>query len=257
MRQLAVTLFILFVSINSIACSCVPMKLSERFQSSSFVGVVKITGFETVTIDSIKTFHFKVETLQTFRGKKITEFYSYNSGCSFYGKLNSKWLVFAYTNDNGVLLTSHCSGNIDFDPEIDETKYPNLNLKLSKRLSTKLNVLEFLQKKDISTLDEYGLWIGKNRATSIESWEGFVEAETFAVYEQTLNSDLEVIKVKPIKEFKNRKLSRRILKGMKTQTYVYRRDCTKDINDIGKIIVVLYYYPNEGENKSFISSSDL
>jgi len=180
--------------------------LSENYDRSSFIGLVKIVGIKKDETSNPVRNIFSIEVLNTYNGLVLSEIYGVAAGCAFEGKINSTWLVFATTGVNGRQETDYCSGNMEFNRLVDSTLYPRLQEKMAAELAVKLDVLQFLKDRNIYSLNPAQLYYRKEGLEE-NDLRGYIESNGFAVYEATVEPDLSISNICPLKPFMNIDLS--------------------------------------------------
>src|SRR5699024_9081165 len=121
----------------------------------------------------------------------------------------------------------------------------------------KMQMLKYLKSQKISMTSKNNVAFVIN-SDSLKKFNGLTESKNnFALYEIVINKDLSIKSVKPIKEFQTNGINNEILEILKTKSKVYARNRESAISEEEKIIIPLFYYPKEKNDKSFISPYDL
>lgn len=179
-----------------------------------------------------------------------------NSSCAFYIPANTTWLIYAHQNSVGQLSFGLCSAPEEIERVFDSLKYPNAERNYKKSLKLKFGVLEYLKKKNINPRNKYNLHLFI-KDNSLDNFKGVnLKKEKFALYEITVKKDLSIKKIKAIKEFTDKKISKKILETLKDNLEVGNTDLT-EIPQKVKLILPLYYYSAGKDYPSFISRHDL
>ncbi len=241
-----IVIFSLFISNLVFACSCIPMNLNERISSSDFIVKAKI---KKIWIDNRDKYlhNIEIEILDLYKGvatKKLKIYSAQMTSCSFFTPQNTTWLIFASKDKDGILKFGYCSGSQNIE------KNPN-------SIERKIKVLKYLKTEKINLNSKNDIAFVIN-SDSLKKFNGLTESKNnFALYEIVLNKDLSIKSVKPIKEFQTNEINNEILDILKTKSKVYARNRESAISEEEKIIIPLFYYPKEKNNKSFISPYDL
>jgi len=100
-----IALFNLLLSLNALACDCVPREIQDHFAAADIIATAKVRNLTDTKAE--------LETIQMWKGGKLKEF-SVNANdslpCGFKFTLGEKYLVFAKKEKNSY-VTNLCSGN--------------------------------------------------------------------------------------------------------------------------------------------------
>ena len=223
-----------------------PMNITERISTSDFIAKVKI---KKIWLDSKnKKFHnIEIEVLDLYKGistKKMKIYSAQMTSCAFLTPENTTWLVFASKDKDGILSFGFCSGSQNLDKNLSSVQ-------------RKMQMLKYLKSQKISMTSKNNVAFVIN-SDSLKKFNGLTESKNnFALYEIVINKDLSIKSVKPIKEFQTNGINNEILEILKTKSKVYPRNRESAISEEEKIIIPLFYYPKEKNDKSFISPYDL
>ncbi|WP_298248345.1 hypothetical protein [uncultured Christiangramia sp.] len=255
--KLFITLIITLISFNIYACECALRSTMEKTESSDFVGRVKINQIERDSINP-EYLNLTVEVLDIFKGnfnndlKILTD----KSMCNIYTPKGTEWLVYASFDKNDNLSFGYCSGSIQIDRDLNSDKYPNAEKNYKKSIKRKLELLKFLNQKNIISKSNSSISsiLSSDCLNSIKGYEAKV-AE-FAVYEVSINKDLTVEKIKQIKKFSNSQLNSQVDNCIKNINFRKRNE-RENLKEKTKKIIPIFYYEKEQDNPSFISGWDL
>ncbi len=257
-KKLALILILFLFSTPLYACSCVTRSLSERIGMSDFIAAAKILDVKLDPKD--ENYHYiEIQLFNLYKGPNITKLKIYSasmSSCSFFTEKNSKWLIFAEYNKDRDLVFGQCSGAIQLDRKFNVVEYPTLEQRVRESNNLKLGVLKVLKNNNIQHTNEAKLAfsISKDAIDSLKGFSG--KNKDFSIYEYTLNENLSVHSIKVLKSFKNGKLSKKHLE-VATKTIFITPSKTKTIPQGTKFYLISYFYPEEENNESFISTYDL
>ena len=247
-----------FITSSSFACDCVEDILVHRVQNSDFIAKIKVLKVSEPTEDG-EYQDAEIEVLELYKGNKITTIKIYSqlsTDCNLIVPENTTWLVFAQINRSGFLQFGLCSGSMQLDRKMNSRDYPNAETNWIKSINQKISVLQYFKSKHIEHPNEYNLQL-KSIVPLGDLFKGY-EGENIknAVYQLTIEKNLFISKIKAIKEFDNQKLSNALLQYLKENKKVDTRKFS-GIKKRTQLIVVYYFYPAEGDYRSFISEFDL
>ena len=241
-----IVIFSLFISNSVFACSCASMNLNERISSSDFIAKAKI---KKIWIDNKDKYlhNIEIEILDLYKGiatRKLKIYSAQMTSCSFFTPQNTTWLIFASKDKDGILKFGYCSGYQNIE------KNPN-------SIERKIKVLKYLKAEKINLNSKNDIAFVIN-SEFLKKFNGLTESKNnFALYEIVINKDLTIKSVKPIKEFQSNEMNTEIISILKNQSKVYAKNRESTISEEQKIIVPLFYYAKEKNDKSFISPYDL
>ena len=241
-----IVIFSLFISNLIFACSCSPLNLNERISTSDFIAKAKIKKIWIDNKDK-NSHNIEIEILDLYKGisiKKLKIYSSQMTSCSFFTPQNTTWLIFANKDKDGILKFGYCSGSLNIEK--------NLN-----SVQRKINVLKYLKAEKINLNSRNDIAFVIN-SDFLKKFNGLTEPKNnFALYEVHINKDLSIKSVNPIKEFQSSQINSEIIDILKSKSKVYAKNRELTILEEEKIIIPLFYYPKENNEKSFISPYDL
>ncbi|PNQ75166.1 hypothetical protein C1T31_03250 [Hanstruepera neustonica] len=258
MKNILTILFIICIQ-QVYACVCRTVPLIDRIESSDFIAKAKI--LKVTADDENNSFHnIEIEIIDIFKGENLSKLKIYsalNSSCGFFTPENTTWLIFAKKDENGILSFGYCSGAKQIDRKFNSDRYPNAQKGYSRSIEQKIELLEFIKQKNIDPKNEFKLQITATNGC-LKEFRGIeVKNEPFALYELTINNDLSIKNIKPLKEFDNSKLKSDLLKCISKSIKVHRKNKQIEIERQTKIIFALYYYPSGEDYESFIGKFNL
>jgi len=180
-----------------------------------------------------------------------------NSSCSFLPDEGSEWLVFAGKNNQGQLGFGSCSGSLQLDRQFDETRYPGITEKYIREINLKMQVLDFFVSSKLEPKNKANLEISSSSNFLSEYKGSEIEGDRFALYELSIDTNLSIKEIKPIKEFTFSSSHGSLIPHLKKDLKVWAKDQEKTIAKPQKMILAIYYYPAEGDYESFLSLFDL
>lgn len=256
MMKLLFTILLSVIALKSYSCRCISRALQDNFNSAEFVAAAKIIEITADTLNS--DYHIvEIEMVNLYKGEKLDRLRIHsmlNSSCAFYTEKNSTWLIFASTF-NGILSFHYCSGSVQLDQKFDEIEYPGLTAKYKSDVAFKLSVLNWLKENKIDIQNNYQIQVERStkRISELKGYKG--GNRDFAIVEYSLEADFTLKKVKLIKKFKNKRLSR-ALKNASADGFKAYHKTLKEIPKPTKLYAIYYFYPEERNYKSFLSASD-
>ena len=145
MKNLLLSLLLTLSYVQAFGCECILPLLTDAYQESDFVAVVKILkSTPDPKDDSYRT--VEIKTINQYKGTPTTSLRvntSAHSDCAFSIPINSTWLVFARKGENGVLGFGACSGSRRTEPAYDAVAYPRAAQNYQKNLETIVAVLSY------------------------------------------------------------------------------------------------------------------
>lgn len=249
--------FLMLIAKEAFSCSCANPPLIEKYQSSDFVATIKI--LKVIQDENNKDYHdIEFELINLYKGASINKLKIesvLNSSCSFLPSENTTWLIFASKSHKAFLRSGACSGNEQIDQAFDLVKYPNAAINYKKSIDLKLEVLDFIKANKIEVDNKFKL-IPIDKGLCLDGLKGFNEKERFAVYELTVNPNLSIKKIRILKRFKNKDLSKKLTVCLRDNIKINTRNLD-EIPEKAKIIMVYFYYSTDKEYPSFIGKWDL
>ena len=252
MKKTFLTVLIIF-SCKIFACGCLPQKLINRYANSDFVATVNVLN---ITSDSKMDNYLivKFELIDLYKGKSISSIRirRNKSMCNVYTPKNTKWLILANKDKNGILSFGYCSGIKQLDKKFDSLKHhPNAEKHHQNSLNLKLQLLKYLKNNKIEPKNEYLLFTDiPNEALKNLKKNGIVN-EKFALFEVNVNSDLSILNVKPLKEFDNEKLNNILPTFIRQNINISMSQKVDKIPQPTKIIIPIYHYKNKKEKSGY------
>lgn len=253
MKKLIVIVLILN-SLQSQACTCGSLYMTEKYQNSDFIATAKILSVEPNPTDK-QTHFIEIEILNLFKGSRVTKLLldsRLNSSCAFMVSVNSTWLLFAKKDSQGFLMFGNCSNCEQIDRYANQPAYRERHI---KRINRKLEFLNFIKKNQLIVEDKYNLTL-YHANNDTDSLRGFDEKESFAVFEVIISSNLSIKSVSVIKPFSNRELSQKIVECLSNNSLIGNRKETS-MPEETKIILAYFYYASDGKHPSFVTQFDL
>lgn len=252
MRKLLLPL-IMLISIKTFGCECEVIPFLEKYQRSEFIAtatILKVT--QDIKNDDYRDIEIKL--IEVYKGKPITKL-KINTSCSFLTPENTTWLIFASKDARGFISFGYCSGCEQVDKQFDLVQFPELDTKYKSSIDLKLEVLSYLKRNKISTVNEFNL-VTNDYSICEDDLKGFKEKNKFAVYELKVNQALTIEKIKVLQEFDNKELSEKLTNCLQNNLKINIRSM-KTIPEKTKLILIYFYYLPDEKNQSFITTWDL
>lgn len=248
---------LMLIAKETFSCDCVITPLLEKYSSSDFIATIKI--LKVIKDENNKDYHdIEFELINLYKGASVNKLKIesvLNSSCSFLPSENTTWLIFASKDHKGFLSSGACSGSEQIDREFDLVKYPNLDVKYKKSIDLKLEVLEFIKSNKLADNNKFRL-IPINHGLCLDGLKGFSEKDKFAVYELIVNRNLSIKKIRILKGFTNKDLSKKLTVCLRDNTKITAKNVDV-IPEKAKIIVIYFYYSTDKGHPSFVSKWDL
>ena len=198
-----------------------------------------------------------IEILELYKGKsedKLIVYSAVESSCAFLPRENSEWLIMAYRNEQGKLGLGYCSGS---EPLNRHYESATANENHRKSVELKVGVLAYLKKHNIRANNQYGIYASLDSYLKLDLKDREVKNEFFALYELTIDQNMQVLKVETIKSFDTPEVDHIINDDLKDFVTIYKYNQEKIIPKGTKILYALFYYAAEDNYVSFISDLDL
>ncbi|MEP0710922.1 hypothetical protein [Algoriphagus sp.] len=245
--KILLTLLILILGNQALACTCSFSNPSDRFVSADFVGRIRIVKIHPNEAND-KSYKADVEIIEHFKGNKIKSIYiagrsdgELGSSCDVYFPVGSDLLVFAKSDSNGRISFGMCSFPIEFENNLDQ------NLR-------DLETVRVLSKYDSVFTADYDTVISPNFFEFLESKRGIQLKEQYALFEVVLDDRVSPSEVNLIKGFAD-EIDSEIIDELLKSTWKIRFHRKESfIEGPLKVIVSVYFYPAEGEDKSLVST---
>ncbi|MDB5120617.1 MAG: hypothetical protein JWN56_1835 [Sphingobacteriales bacterium] len=249
--------FLILISIETFGCSCGTTPFLIKYQRSEFIATAKI--LKVVQDDKNEDYHdIEIELINVYKGIPINKLKiesALNSSCSFLPPENTTWLIFASKDRKGFLSFGFCSGCEQIDLQFDLVKYSNLNTKYKNSIELKLEALRYLSRSKVSSVNRFSL-LTNDYAICSDGLKGFKEKNRFAIYELKVNQDLTISKIKTIKRFNNKELSKKLTSCLENNLKI-NVNKVKTIQEKTNLVVIYFYYLADEKNPSFITIWDL
>jgi hypothetical protein len=251
-------LYLILLSQHVFACSCDGQSPLINIARSDFVAKVNILNVSPDINDSNFS-DVEIGILDLYKGDETSLLKNYSvseSMCGIETLKDTTWLIYANRNNNGYLNYDLCTGSKQLDKKFKSYKYPNAQDKYDKYMESKLELLEYLKDEDIQFNDELGLrpYFSKECLKDFNGIE--VKTHRFSLYEITIDDELNILMVEPIKEFDNEDLHEDLLTCVNKSVKIYQKDDQIEISENTKITVGLFYTPGFDGDQSTIDIYD-
>lgn len=247
----------MLISAEAFACICDTHTTLEKYQSVDFIATATVLRVEQDKLN--EDYHnLEIRPVNVYKGRPVSHIKVASitsTSCAFLPDENTTWLIFASKDEKSELMIGFCSGSFQIDRQFDLVNFPGVDKKYKRMMDLKLEVLCYLKTNKFSDVNKFDLRF-QSASDFLNGLKGFEEIRKFAVYELTVNEDLLIERVKPLREFKNKELSGKLLKGIRDNLRFDKKRLTT-IPEKTKVIVIYFYYPPEDIYPSFISSLDV
>lgn len=242
----------IFSSLQSRACDCSHITFMDKYVQSDFVARIQIVKNYPNQGASL-SYRSNIAIKQLFKGDPVKSILIEGSSdgkrrtsCDIYFKEGTDMLVYARRLDSGQYSFNSCSG------------YCVLNKTRPATEMREIEMLEFLDKNNITLTDK--TFYVANLHNKLETLTTTNISKSFAIYEITFTSDLQVDIVKTVTGFTPKLDSEltSILKKVRWRSDRILIDGQKNSVPPGsKLLLGFYYYPPERNHPGFISEYDL
>jgi len=241
------TLLILVLGNQALACSCSFSNPSDRFVSADFVGRIRVVKIYPNEADD-KPYKADVEIVEHFKGDKIKSIYiagrsdgGLGLSCDVFYPEGSDLLVFARTDSDDRISFGMCSFPIVIENNLDQ------NLR-------DLEIVRVLSKYERVFTANYDPIISSNFSEFLESKKGIELEEQYALFEVLLDDQVSPSEVNLIKGFADEIDSEIIDELLKSTWEIRFHRKENSVEGSLKVIVSVYFYPAEGDYNSFVST---
>ncbi len=235
------------------ACVCLPQNFESRYQSSDFIATAKIISVSSLE-DNSKFHKVEIQIIELYKGKHITslsEASIQKTNCGIYTPANTTWLIYASYDDSGILNFNLCSESMQIDDIPYDPNYPSYKKNVESQIQHTRDILGYLKKKRLSELNKHRLVINMT-APCIQDLHEYDAVYSFAIYELSVSKNLAITKIKNLKTFNNKSLTKKLLRCIKKAATI-NTGKRKEIPSETKVIVIYFYYPREKNNPGFVS----
>ena len=244
-KILQITIFLF--SIGVFACDCDEPKITEKYVESEFVANVTILKIYPNQKNE-QGYKVDIKINELFKGERLKSIYIYGrsdngigSSCDIYIPTNTNLVAYARKNKDGNFGIGMCSGLL------------YLNKTNKKRQKRELEILKTFKSKNIKFSSKINYREKSKLHKDLEQFKGIELNKSYGIYEITFEPDLTIKNVTEISVFGNpidKKLKEII---EKTEWSSFDNGINDKVPDNSKLIIGIYYYPEEKGNPSFLS----
>ena len=242
---LQITIFLF--SIGVFACDCDPPKITEKYIESEFVANVTIIKIYPNQKNE-QGYKADIKINELFKGEQLKSIYIYGrsdngigTSCDIYIPVNTKLIAYARKNKDGNFGIGMCSGLL------------YLNKTNQKRQKRELEILKTFKTKNINFTDKISYREKAKLHKNLEQFKGIELNKNYGIYEITFESDLTIKTVIEISGFGNPIDQKLIEIIKKTEWSSFDNGINDKVPDNSKLLIGIYYYPEEKGNLSFLS----
>lgn len=246
MRNILQIIFFLF-SIGVFACDCDPPKIAKKYVESEFVANVTITK---IYPNQKNEQGYKVDIMvnELFKGERLKSIYVYGrsddgigTSCDIYIPENTKLIAYARKNNDGNFGIGMCSGLL------------YLNKTNQKQQKRELEILKTFKAKNIKFTNKINYREKSKLHKYLEQFKGVELDKNYGIYEITFESNLTIKSVTKISGFGN-PINQKLIEIIeKTEWSSFDNGTNDKVPDDSKLLIGIYYYPEEKDNPSFLS----
>ena len=262
MKKIILFSFSVLLATLGNTCSCLDNHLINDFEKAAFVAKVRVIK---VTPDPQNNDNhlLKIEIQELYKGDSanLLVLHSWsNSSCSMMVNENTEWIIYAGRLANGNISFGFCSRHTAISNiylGVNLTNDPEFLKKHEQNIKRQIGILQFLKSLKNFPKNEFNLKTHfDSKDTSLRGYD--LPVGSFAVYQIQINNDLTIRKVKNIKAFQNKDLHNKLGHILKEELKI--RTFNRNITQIEKpteLLLILYYFPKEGSENSFVTNWDL
>ena len=242
---LQITIFLFSAGIY--ACTCDEPKITEKYTESEFVANVTILKIYPNQKNE-QGYKADIKINELFKGERLKSIYVYGrsdngigTSCDIYIPVNTKLVAYARKNKDGNFGIGMCSGLL------------YLNKTNQKRQKRELEILKTFKSKNINFTDKINYREKGKLHKNLEQFKGIELNKNYGIYEITFESNLTIKNVNPISGFGN-PIDQKLIEIIeKTEWSSFDNGINDKVPDNSKLLIGIYYYPEEKGNPSFLS----
>ena len=246
MKKILQITFFLF-SIGVFACTCDDPKATEKFIESDFVAKARIIK-NYKNESSRELYKSDIIISELYKGEELKSIYvagrsdgGIGNSCAIFIPENTELIIYARKNKDGIYSVGMCSGLL------------YLNKRNLKRQRRELEILKMFKSKNISFTDKINYTEKATLHKKLRQFKGIELDKSYAIYEITFSQDLTIKNVTEISGFKN-SIDEKLIEIIKTTEWTSFDKGVKDkVPENSKLLIGIYFYPNEKGNQSFLS----
>ncbi len=244
-RIIQITIFLF--SLRIFACTCDVPKITEKYTKSEFVAKAKIIKNYR---NQISKSHYKADIIITelFKGESLKSIYvagrsdgGIGNSCSIFIPENTELIIYARKNKDGKYSVGMCFGLL------------YLNKRNIKRQNRELSILRMFKAKKIAFTDKISYREKGKLHKNLEQFKGIELEKNYGIYEITFSPNLTIKDVIEISGFRNPIDQKLIEIIKKTEWTSFDNGIKGKVPDNSKLLIGIYYYPEEKGHLSFIS----
>jgi hypothetical protein len=250
-----VIIFIFLFSLESYSCSCGSRTVSNKFAQSEFVAKGKIIK-NYKNKGKEKVYKSDIIIYDLYKGPKLKSIYVYgNNGssimtsCDIFISEDTELIFYAYKSTQGKYTVGMCSGLV----------YLNHNKKSQQIISQnrELNILNSFKTFENKNFNETSFY-SKDLHDNLRKIDDIKLKKSFGIFEIIFDGKLNVLKIQSISNFGNKYIDKKVINILESSSWEFSRKHKEGYQkNQYRYIIDIYYYPKEGENKSFLSIFNL
>lgn len=258
MMKKLLLLFAVIFSVHVFACVCGNWgKQFDSFSSAEIVADVTITKVYPILKGKYSDKYFKIDLKynELYKGNPIKTMYVYGglhiknkiygswTSCSLGAKVGQRLIIFQSKDADGNYVLHYCGHKIYSE---------------HKKFAESKSLLKLIKEKQINTNTKYhyvNFGYDKNtKKDNFDALKGLSVKNKFALFEITLNTDGTFKTVEPIQNFGSDKDDLILEIIEKSKIYITPNS---QIVDGEKFTLIMFYYPQDKNNLSFITQNFL
>lgn len=262
MKKIILFSFSILLAILGNTCTCLSNHLINDFENAAFVAkirVIKVTPDPQNNSNHI----LEIEIQELYKGDSTNQIILHswsNSSCAMMVNENTEWIIYASRLANGKISFGFCSRHTvvsNIYSGVNLTNNPEFLKKHEQNIKSQIGILRFL--KSLKNIPRNDFNLKTHFDSKDSSLRGYdLPLGSFAVYQIQINNDLTIKKVKTIKAFQNKDLHKKLGHTIKEELKI--RTINRNITQIEKpteLLLIIYYFPKEGSENSFVTNWDL
>ncbi len=243
MKRNLFLLFFLLAITSSFACTCDPPPITVKYMRSDFVAKIKILKnyksegkAELYKADILIEELYKGEPLKSIyvEGRNTDNDLDIGSSCAIFIEEETELIAYGSKDNKGRITIGMCSGLVYLTGIYKENG------------TREIEILRTLKENNISYTNNINIR-PKEGLLRLKMFSGIELKKSFAIYEITFSSKMKVKNVREISGFEN-KIDNKLIQIIQNTNMKL-----SDTYENCKVLLGIFYYPKERNNKSFLS----
>lgn len=250
MRASCLAILLAFLhTIGAFACDCNERGITEKFVQSDFVAHAKVIKiYKNETAEEI--YKADIRIYELYKGEKLESVYVYGrsdekmgSSCSIQIPENTELMIYAHRDEQGRYGIGMCSGLL----------YLNNGATPQATKKREFEILETFKRNNIHFTDPVDYHDNGYLYGVLKKFDGITLEKNFAIYQITFQPDLSIKNIEIISGFDD-EIDAELLDLIRQVEWTSDHQGQRDkVPENSRFLLGIYFYPAEGENKSFLS----